>query len=117
MVTFGILSSKTIPIFVQGTCTLLVHASAGRTASLALEVGHANTGSLESTSRNDPNMPVEKILETVAGRWAIEEFFHDTKEVWGDGKKQVRNVWSNIDCWNINAWLYGLFELECWDAV
>ena len=64
----------------------------------------------------DPNMSVEMMLETVAGRWAIEEFFHDTKETWGAGKQQVRNVWSNIACWNINAWLYGLVELECWDA-
>ncbi len=30
--------------------------------------------------------------ETEAGKWAIEEFFHDTKETWGDGKQQVRNV-------------------------
>lgn len=65
---------------------------------------------------SDPNMSVEMILETVAGRWAIEEFFHDTKETWGAGKQQVRNVWSNVACWNINAWLYGLVELECWDA-
>lgn len=64
----------------------------------------------------DPDMSVEMILETVAGRWAIEEFFHDTKETWGAGKQQVRNVWSNIACWNINAWLYVLVELECWDA-
>jgi hypothetical protein len=39
-----------------------------------------------------------------------------TKETWGAGKQQVRNVWSNIACWNINAWLYGLVELECWDT-
>jgi len=64
----------------------------------------------------DINMTVEMILETVAGRWAIEEFFHDTKETWGAGKQQVRNVWSNIACWNINAWLFSLVELECWDA-
>ncbi len=24
-----------------------------------------------------------------------------------------RNVWSNIACWNLNAWLYALVELEC----
>ena len=64
----------------------------------------------------DPSMSVEMILETEAGRWAIEEFFHDTKETWGAGKQQVRNVWSNIACWNLNAWLYALVELECWDA-
>ncbi len=38
------------------------------------------------------------------------------QETWGAGKQQVRNVWSNIACWNINAWLYGLVELECWDT-
>jgi hypothetical protein len=64
----------------------------------------------------DPNMAVEIILETVAVRWAIEEFFHDTKETSGAGKQQVRNLWSNIACWNINAWLSGLVELEYWDA-
>lgn len=75
--------------------------------------GNGETAAYFST---DTNMPVEMILETVAGRWAIEEFFHDTKETWGAGKQQVRNVWSNIACWNINSWLYGLVELECWDA-
>ncbi len=29
--------------------------------------------------RTDLNMSVEMILEAVAGRWAIEEFFHDSK--------------------------------------
>lgn len=64
----------------------------------------------------DVDMPLETILETVAGRWAIEEFFHDTKETWGAGKQQVRNVWSNVGCWNLNAWLYSFVELESWDA-
>jgi hypothetical protein len=63
----------------------------------------------------DRDMSVEMILETVADRWAIEEFFHDTKETWGAGKQQVRNVWSNIACWNLNAWLYTAVEIECWD--
>ena len=63
----------------------------------------------------DRDMSVEMILETVADRWAIEEFFHDTKETWGAGEQQVRNVWSNIACWNLNAWLYSAVELECWD--
>ena len=47
--------------------------------------------------------------------WAIEEHFHDVKEVWGAGQQQVRNVWSNIACWNLNQWLYTLVELCCWD--
>jgi hypothetical protein len=64
----------------------------------------------------DTSAPVRDILETVAARWAIEEHFHDVKEVWGAGQQQVRNVWSNIGCWHLNGWLYTLVELCCWDA-
>ena len=56
------------------------------------------------------------ILEVAAARWAIEEHFHDVKEVWGAGEQQVRNVWSNLGCWNLNQWLYTLVELCSWDA-
>lgn len=63
----------------------------------------------------DPAMSVETILETVADRWAIEEQFHDVKEIWGAGEQQVRNLWSNIGCWNLCGWLYTLVELACWD--
>ena len=55
------------------------------------------------------------ILEVAAARWAIEEHFHDVKEVWGAGEQQVRNVWSNIGCWNLNQWMYTLVELCSWD--
>lgn len=65
----------------------------------------------------DPTMSVEKILETVADRWAIEEHFHDVKEIWGAGEQQVRNLWSNIGCWNLCGWLYTLVELACWDEA
>lgn len=58
---------------------------------------------------------VRDILEVAASRWAIEEHFHDVKEVWGAGEQQVRNVWSNIGCWNMNQWLYTLVELCSWD--
>lgn len=64
----------------------------------------------------DTSAEVRAILETVAARWAIEEHFHDVKEVWGAGQQQVRNVWSNIGCWHLNQWLYTLVELCCWDA-
>jgi DDE superfamily endonuclease len=72
-------------------------------------------GSWAAYFSTDVNMDVRMILETVAERWAIEEFFHDTKEVWGAGQQQVRNVWSNIACWNINAWLYTMVEIDSWD--
>lgn len=59
---------------------------------------------------------VRDILEVVAARWAIEEHFHDVKEVWGAGQQQVRNVWSNLGCWHLNQWIYTLVELCCWDV-
>jgi hypothetical protein len=62
-----------------------------------------------------PSADVRDILEAVAARWAIEEHFHDVKEVWGAGQQQVRNVWSNIGCWHLNQWLYTLVELCSWD--
>ena len=63
----------------------------------------------------DTSAEVCSILETVAARWAIEEHFHDVKEVWGAGQQQVRNVWSNLGCWHLNQWMYTLVELCCWD--
>lgn len=63
------------------------------------------------------DVSVRDILETISSRWAIEEFFHDTKEVWGAGQQQVRNVWSNIGCWNLNQWMYTLVELTAWDST
>lgn len=64
----------------------------------------------------DATADVQTILETVADRWAIEEHFHDVKEVWGAGQQQVRNIWSNIGCWHLNQWMYTLVELACWDC-
>ncbi len=63
----------------------------------------------------DPTADVCDILEAVAARWALEEHFHDVKEVWGAGQQQVRNVWSNIGCWHLNQWLFTLVELCSWD--
>jgi hypothetical protein len=64
----------------------------------------------------DPQVEVRDILETIAARWAIEEHFHDVKEIWGAGQQQVRNVWSNIGCWHLNQWMYTLVELSSWDV-
>ena len=66
---------------------------------------------------SDTTMSVEAILEAVSDRWAIEEHFHDVKEVWGAGEQQVRNLWANIGCWNLCGWLYTLVELACWDET
>ena len=62
----------------------------------------------------DVNASVREIIETFADRAAIEQVFHDVKEVWGSGQQQARNLWANIACWHINLWLYTLTELWAW---
>ena len=57
---------------------------------------------------------VETILEAVADHSAIEQNFHDVKEVHGFGQQQVRNVWCNVGCWNLCLWLHTLVELWAW---
>jgi hypothetical protein len=63
----------------------------------------------------DPTMEGKAILEHYSSRWSIEEGFHDLKEVWQAGKQQVRNLWSNIGCWQLNCWSYIVTELDSWN--
>lgn len=63
----------------------------------------------------DVDASVREIIETFADRSAIEQVFHDVKEVWGSGQQQVRNLWSNIAAWHVNLWLHTLVELWAWD--
>jgi hypothetical protein len=63
----------------------------------------------------DVNASVQEIVETFADRSAIEQVFHDVKEVWGSGQQQVRNLWANIAVWHLNLWLHTLTELWAWD--
>ena len=63
----------------------------------------------------DVDASVREIIETFADRSAIEQVFHDVKEVWGSGQQQVRNLWSNIAVWHVNLWLHTLVELWAWD--
>lgn len=58
---------------------------------------------------------VAEILEAVADRAALEQAFHDIKEVHGAGEQQVRHVWANIAAWHLTLWLHTLVELWAWD--
>jgi DDE superfamily endonuclease len=60
----------------------------------------------------DPQATPREIIETFADRAALEQDFHDVKEVWGAGQQQVRNIWTNIAVFNLNLWVHTL--LECW---
>ena len=62
----------------------------------------------------DSAVSAEVIIEAVADRSAIEQNFHDVKEVHGAGQQQVRNVWSNVACWNMCLWLHTIVELWSW---
>jgi len=57
---------------------------------------------------------VGEILEAVADRAAIEQNFHDLKEVHGAGKQQVRNYWANIAVYHVTMWWHTLIELWAW---
>ena len=62
-----------------------------------------------------PEATVAQILEAVADRAAIEQDFHDLKEVHGAGQQQVRHYWANIAAYHLNLWLHTLIELWAWD--
>jgi DDE superfamily endonuclease len=63
----------------------------------------------------DPDAAVEDILEAASDRTALEQMHRDVKEVWGAGQQQVRNVYSNEGCFNLNLWMYTVTEVWAWD--
>jgi hypothetical protein len=62
----------------------------------------------------DPGASVAEILEAVADRSAIEQVFHDVKEVHGAGQQQLRHVWANVAAWHLHLWMYTLVEVWSW---
>jgi len=63
----------------------------------------------------DPQASVPEILEAFADRSAIEQIFHDIKEVWGAGKQQLRYLWANMGAYHLNLWMHTLVELWAWN--
>jgi hypothetical protein len=57
---------------------------------------------------------VAEILEAVADRSALEQVFHDVKEVHGVGQAQTRNYWSNVAVYHVKLWWHTLIELWAW---
>jgi len=58
---------------------------------------------------------VQEILEAVADRTAIEQNFHDLKDVHGAGQQQLRNYWANIAAYHVTLWWHTLIELWAWN--
>jgi DDE superfamily endonuclease len=62
----------------------------------------------------NPEATAVEILEAMADRGAEEQTFKDVKEVWGAGEQQVRNLFSNAGCFNMNLWMYSVVEAWAW---
>jgi hypothetical protein len=62
----------------------------------------------------DPEMTAEQILTRAAERMAIEQTFHDLKEVEGLGQAQVRDIWCNVGVVQATLWAHTLVELWAW---
>jgi DDE superfamily endonuclease len=60
---------------------------------------------------------VASILEAMAARTAIEQTFHDVKEVWGAAQPQVRNVYACVGAFNLSLWMYSLVEAWAWQKT
>jgi hypothetical protein len=56
----------------------------------------------------------EQILQAVSDRMAIEQNFHDLKEIEGTGQQQVRNYFTNVGVFHLNMWVHTLVELWAW---
>jgi SRSO17 transposase len=63
----------------------------------------------------NPDATAVQILEAMADRGALEQTNKDIKEVWGAGEQQVRNLDSNIGCFNLNLWMHSLVEAWAWN--
>jgi hypothetical protein len=73
------------------------------------------TGSWRAYFCTDANATVAEILEAVADRSAIEQNFHDLKEVQGAGQQQLRNYWANVAAYHLTMWLHTLIEMWAWN--
>ena len=71
-------------------------------------------GSWRAYLCTDPEADVVEIVQATLDRWAIEQNFHDLKEVEGIEQVQVRRVWSNVGALNLSLWVHTLIELWGW---
>jgi DDE superfamily endonuclease len=74
-----------------------------------------DNGDWRAYACTDPEATVAEILEAVADRAALEQVYHDVKEVHGAGQQQVRNYWVNIAVYNLTLWWHTLVELWAWN--
>ncbi len=78
-------------------------------------IGWLKIGPLGTFVSTNVNLTPEEIIESYSRRFSIEEMFKDLKEVCGLGKQQVRNLESNLACFQILAMNHAMVELWAWD--
>src|SRR5262245_3770579 len=62
----------------------------------------------------DPQATVAQVLGAVADRAAVEQDYHEIKEVHGAGQQQLRHYWANVAAFHLNLWAHTLVELWAW---
>ncbi len=62
----------------------------------------------------DPSATAAQVLGAMADRAAIEQTFHDVKEVGGAGQQQVRNVYASVGAFAVNLLLHSAVEAWAW---
>jgi DDE superfamily endonuclease len=74
-------------------------------------------GSWRAFLCTDAQASVEVIVQTIHDRWAIEQNYHDLKEVERIEEVQLRGVWSNVGAMNLSLWVHTLVEVWAWDRA
>jgi hypothetical protein len=71
-------------------------------------------GSWRAFLCTDAGAGVEAIVQVIHDRWAIEQNYHDLKEVERVEEVQLRRLWSNVGALNLNLWVHTLVEVWAW---
>jgi hypothetical protein len=71
-------------------------------------------GSWRAFLCTDAEAGIEAIVQAIQDRWAIEQNYHDLKEVERIEEMQLRRVWSNVGAFNLNLWAHTLAEVWAW---
>ena len=91
------------------------------TDEICVSQGWSVTASMAASNRSPSaaitQASVEEIVQATLDRWAIEQNFHDLKEVEGIEQVQVRRVWSNVGVLNLSLWVPTLIEAWAWSRA
>ena len=63
----------------------------------------------------DAEASVEAVVQAIQDRWAIEQDYHDLKEVERIEQVRLRRLWSNVGALNLSLWVHTLVEVWAWN--